>query len=510
VWTRELLYRLVAEQLRDFHLICIANREPYMHVATPGGIRCQAPASGVVTALDPVMRATGGTWIAHGSGSADRETADAFGRLRVPCAFPRYTLRRVWLTAEQEGGYYYGFANEGLWPLCHIAYRRPRFDEQAWKQYAAVNEKFADAVVEELNGHRPLVFIQDYHFALLPKLVKQRLPNAVVFQFWHIPWPNPEVFRICPWKQEILEGLLGNDLLAFHTQFHCNNFLDTIDRELESRVDRERFSVTLRGSDTLVRPHPISIDFESVSEQASSAETAARVEALRRDLGLGDRRVILGVDRLDYTKGIPERVRAYDRFLERHPAERGRVVLLQLGMPSRSSIPAYQEFQEEVERQIEDVNRRHGTPDWTPVRFLKDHHEHPDLYAYYRLADVCLVTSLHDGMNLVAKEFVSSRTDRRGVLVLSEFTGAARELTHAFLVNPYAVDAVAEALRAALALPPAEQAARMDRMRQAIQEQNVYKWVGKLLQQAARLEAGAPESPPAAAPGSRALPGDAA
>jgi trehalose 6-phosphate synthase len=488
VWTRELLFRLVAQRLQDFHLICIANREPYSHVFTPDGIRCTEPASGVVTALDPIMQVTGGTWIAHGNGPADRATTDGRGRLRVPEGDERYTLRRIWLTDEEENGYYYRFSNEALWPLCHIVYRQPVFDEDAWRKYVAVNEKFADAVVEEVNGAKPLIFVQDYHFALLSKLVKQRLPGAIVLQFWHIPWPNPEVFRICPWKTDLLEGLLGNDLLAFHTQLHCNNFLDTVEQEIESRVDRERFHVTLRGSTTLVRPHPISIDFEKVSDAASSPKIASKVESLRQEYGLGDRKVILGVDRLDYTKGIPERLRALDRLFQRHPEHCGKVVFFQLGMPSRSSIRAYAEFEREVEREVARLNRIHGTDTWRPAVLLKDHHAHRTLYAWYRLADVCLVTALHDGMNLVAKEFVAARSDLQGTIVLSEFTGAARELTSAILVNPFAVDATAEALHAALMMPPADQAARMERLRLAVREQNVYRWVGGLLQQAVRLD----------------------
>jgi len=488
MWTRETLRSLLSERLQDFRLISVCNREPYIHRHTPEGIRSTEPASGVVRALDPVMRVTGGTWIAHGSGTADRETADPKGRLRVPPGAERYLLRRLWLSKEEEEGYYYGFSNETLWPLCHIAHQRPTFEETHWKQYAAVNARFADAVVEEAGDDRVLVFIQDYHFALLSKLVKERMPKAIVCQFWHIPWPNPEAFRICPWKSELLEGLLGNDLLAFHIQHHCNNFLETVDREIECRIDRENFGVAIRGNHTLIRPHPISVDFEAMDEQARLPMTERRMAELRRRWRLEGLRVALGVDRMDYTKGIPERLRAVDRFLHRHPEFVGRFVLVQVGVPSRTHIRAYQRLQDEVESLVEQVNWNHRTATWEPIVFVPEYQDRCELVAYYRLADVCLVTSLHDGMNLVAKEFVASRCDRAGVLILSRFTGAAREFAQAILVNPYAVDATADALHAALVMPVEEQASRMDRLREAVREQNVYKWVGKLLLQAARLE----------------------
>ena len=487
-WTRERLHSLITKRLEGFRFICVANREPYIHVAGPRGIRCVEPDSGVVTALDPVMRATGGTWIAHGSGSADRETADPQGRLKVPPARPHYTLRRIWLTPEQERGYYYGFSNEGLWPLCHIAYQRPLFRESDWKQYEAVNQAFADAVVEEIGGERALVFIQDYHFALLSKLIKQKVPGAIVCQFWHIPWPNSEAFRICPWTREVLEGMLGNDLLAFHTQHHCNNFIDSIDREIESRIDRETFSITLRGSHTAIRPHPISVDFDAISASALTPSTQDRMTALKDHYRLDGLSVLLAVGRMDYTKGILERVQAVDRLLELHPELIEKVVLLEVGVRSRSQIAAYSNFQEQVECLIETVNRRHRTSAWEPIVLIRDHQEQHTLTALYRLADVCLVTSLHDGMNLVAKEYVAARADEQGTLLLSNFTGASRELTHALLVNPYAVDGVAETIWKALRMTAEEKQCRMRKMREVVREHNVYRWAGKLLEQAARLE----------------------
>jgi len=487
-WSRESLSEMVADRLKDYRLICVGNREPYSHVFTPSGIRCIEPASGVVSALDPVMQATGGTWIAHGSGSADWETADAMGRLRVPPLQEKYTLRRIALSREEEDRYYYGFSNEALWPLCHIAYQRPIFEQEDWDCYQRVNEKFAEAVVEETGSKRPLVFIQDYHFALLPRMIKQRLPSAVIFQFWHIPWPNPEVFRICPWKRELLDGLLGNDLLSFHIQFHCNNFLDTVDRELEALVDREKFSVTCRGGTTLVRPQAIGVDFEMLSEEAGLASTEESAIEFRKTHGLDGQKILLGVDRLDYTKGLLERIEAVDRLLKRHPEHIERLCMIEVGVPSRSRIDTYRRFEEEVSQRVEEVNRRHAVRAWKPILYLKGHRERRDLVPLYRMADVCVVTPVHDGMNLVAKEFIASREDRQGVLLLSSFAGAARELTQAMQVNPFAVDAMSEAMHEALRMSPQEQEERMDRMRDIVREQNVYKWVGKLLQQAVQLE----------------------
>jgi trehalose 6-phosphate synthase len=478
----------IDRRLKGYRFICVSNREPYIHNRTPEGIRCMEPASGVVTALDPVLKATGGTWIAHGSGSADPETSDARGRLRVPPGREAYELRRLWLSPEEEEGYYYGFANGALWPLCHIAYHRPTFEEADWIRYVAVNRRFADAVIQEAGDDKVMIFVQDYHLTLLPRMVKERLPDACVFQFWHIPWPNPEAFRICPWKQEILQGLLANDLLAFHIPYHCQNFLETIDREIESRIDRERSIVYFRNSPTRIQPHPISVDLASLSAEAASPETRDRVERLRQELGLKGQKVILGVDRLDYTKGILERLRAIDRLFVHHPELAGRTMFLQIGVPSRSHIPSYRAFQEEVAKTADEVNRRHARDGWKPVCFVPEHRERADLLALYRLADVCLVSSLHDGMNLVAKEFVAARRDLRGALVLSRFTGAARELDAALQINPYAVDECAATIHEALLMPVQEQHARMELLRQVLAEHTIFDWVQKLLEQAMRLE----------------------
>jgi trehalose 6-phosphate synthase len=398
-------------------------------------------------------------------------------------------LRRVWLTKEEEQGYYYGFANEGLWPLCHIAHTRPIFRASDWQSYFEANQKFADAVVEEIaDSPRPVVLVQDYHFALLPRLIKMQRPDARVAIFWHIPWPNPEAFGICPWRREVLEGLLGADLIGFHTQSHCNNFLETVDRTLESRIDWEHFSASRLDHHTMVRPFPISVDLtnglHAVEDQDSSY---AERSALLKSLGVEATLMGVGVDRVDYTKGILERFLAIERFLEKYPVYRGQFTFVQIGAPSRTHIKRYHDFLGEVELEAERINWRFQTGKWKPILFLKRQHNHDEITRYYRAADVCLVTSLHDGMNLVAKEFVAARADERGMLILSQFTGAARELRDALLVNPYDIDETAEALRRALEMEPEEKELRMQRMRRTVRENNVYRWAANLVAELCEL-----------------------
>jgi trehalose 6-phosphate synthase len=484
--------------LRDAHLIVVANREPYIHVRRvkePAwwsrllGAKASEetawtrPASGVVTALDPVMRACGGTWIAHGSGNADREVSDEAGRVRVPPDRPSYTLRRVWLTREEEDGYYYGAANNAIWPLCHIAYARPEFNDAEWETYSRVNRRFAETVLDEIGSRPAVVFIQDYHFALLSRFIKDARPDVVVCQFWHIPWPNAETFRVCPWGEQILHGLLGNDLLSFHIQFHCNNFLETVERTLESRVDYEHFAVVRGGHPTVVRPFAISIDPELWTPPAR-LDREAEDREVRAALGLGSERIVFGVDRLDYTKGIPDRIRAFERLLTRHPEWREQVVLVQVGAPSRDQLTRYQSLSQEVDELVAGVNTRFGTAAWRPVVYVHEHREPAQLAALYRSSAVCVVSSLHDGMNLVAKEFVASRTDYRGVLVLSRFTGAARDLQEAVMVNPFAVDEFGDGLHAALTMPEDQQERRMRALGARVRNHTVYDWATGILRTA--------------------------
>ncbi len=485
-WTKERLEEVVQTRLANHRLVVVANREPYIHEHRGEEIHCVRPASGVTSALDPVVRACGGVWVAHGSGDADRAVSDEQGRFRVPPDNPCYTLRRVWLSREEEEGYYYGFANSALWPLCHAAYTRPRFESEHWDAYRRVNRKFTEAVLQEIEGESAIVFVQDYHFALLPRMLRQARPDLIVVQFWHIPWPNPEVFRVCPWKEEILDGLLGNNLLAFHTQYHCNNFMETVDRNLEARVCFERFAVTRRGQSTSIRPQPISVDPDEIANLAPTDLDRA-MKRFRAQLRVGNLPLLVGVDRVDYIKGIPERLRAVDRLLCRYPDWRRKFCFVQVGAPSRVHIGDYRALNEEVEKLVEEINWRHGDSTWDPVVFLHEHHGPDKLFLLYRMASACVVSSLHDGMNLVAKEFVAARTDEQGVLVLSEFTGAARELPDALIVNPYALDDLADSYHKALTMPASEQRRRMKRMRRQVSDNNIYRWAGMLLSAAGQF-----------------------
>ncbi|MRR33197.1 trehalose-6-phosphate synthase [bacterium] len=484
-WTPEALRSILKGELRGEEILVVSNREPYIHVKRDGRIEVQRPASGLVTALEPIVRACSGTWIAHGAGSADRETVDRQDRVAVPPEHPSYNLRRIWLTREEEQGYYYGFANEGLWPLCHIAHVRPTFRASDWEQYEAVNRKFAQAVVDESGTDSPIVLVQDYHLALLPRMIRDRLPNATIITFWHIPWPNPESFAICPWRAQLLDGMLGSSILGFHTQFHCNNFVDTVDRLLEACVDRETFTISYGGLSTAVHRYPISIDWPPAPEFTAKPVEACRSEVRLRHGLPADHALGFGVDRLDYTKGILERFMAVERLLELQPEWRGTFSFIQVAAPSRSSIGQYQEFEAQVRAMAGRINERFGTDGFLPIILKIEYHEHEAVYEYYRGVDLCFVSSLHDGMNLVAKEFLAARDDGRGVLILSQFTGASRELPEALIVNPYDIDQCATALHLALTMPAAEQRDRMRVMRGLISEFNVYRWAGRMLLDAA-------------------------
>ena len=486
-WSPKTLHQLLDQELPGAQVIVVSNREPYIHNHVEDRIVLQTPASGLVAALEPVMRACGGVWVAHGSGSADRDTVDRKDRVAVPPDNPAYALRRVWISDEEQDGYYYGLANEGLWPLCHIAFVRPTFRERDWAHYIAVNQRFADVIVEEADRDDPIVLVQDYHFALLPRMLRRRLPRATIIAFWHIPWPNPETFGICPWREQIIDGLLGASILGFHTQFHCNNFIEAVDRFMESRIDRERSSVTLGGHETLIRPYPISIEWPPAALARQAPVEECR-EAVRRRFGLGpDVRIAVGIERFDYTKGIVDRMRAVDALLASHPEWRGKFVFIQAAAPTRSKLSAYRGLQEEAAREAEAINNRWWNGSYEPIALSIRHHEPAEVFELFRAADLCIVSSLHDGMNLVAKEFVAARDDEQGVLILSSFAGASRELSEALIVNPYDTHGMAEAIDQALRMDPAVQRERMREMRDLVRQRNVYRWAGQMLLDAARL-----------------------
>lgn len=523
LWTAERLAVHIRDRAESSRIFVVSNREPYMHVRQGRDTVCVVPPSGLVTALEPVLRACDGVWVAYGSGNADAATVDAFDRLRVPPEDPRYTLRRVWLTEDEEAQYYDGFANEGLWPLCHIAHTRPIFRPGDWECYQRVNARFAAALLEEMEGcPEPVLFVQDYHFALLPRLVKEARPDARVAIFWHIPWPNPEAFGICPWQAELLDGLLGADLIGFHIPLHCNNFLATVDRTLESRTSREHMTVRRHGHSTLVRPYPVSVAFaaqsnadleideleDEVASEAETEELAARRRELLAEFGVRADSLVLGVDRMDYTKGIVERLLAIEQLFEQYPWYRGRMTMIQIAAPSRTRIPSYAELRRKVEETVERINLRYQTTRWKPVILIERQCSHDEVNRWYRASDLCLVTSLHDGMNLVAKEYVAARDDADGVLVLSKFTGAAVELRDALIVNPYDIAGVADAIHTGLEMNRADRRQRMRRMRRYVMEHNIYRWAARVLGDVrdVRLEAEDQVQMPRAEPGSEPAP----
>lgn len=481
LWTKDKLKNLIHAKLGENSLFVVSNREPFMHIhdQSSGVTKCIKPAGGVVTALHPVLSACGGTWIAHGSGNADKKYVNSKDKLGVPPKDIRYILKRIWLSKEEEEGYYYGFSNEGLWPLCHNTHTRPIFREEDWQIYKKVNRKFADAIIEELPAKSPLVFIQDYHFTLLGKYIKEKRPDAIIALFWHIPWPNPEAFSICPYHKEILEGLLGCDLIGFHIQNYCNNFLDTANRLLESRIDTEKYSVMRLGRETLIRPFPISID--STNEEPPGPETTAQINRIRKEFELENKVIAVGVDRVDYTKGILERFLAIDRLLEKYPENRNKFVFIQIGAPSRTHIKRYHEFNSEIDELVEKINWKYHENNWKPIIYLNRHFSPEEIEPYYHLADMCIVSSLHDGMNLVAKEYVYAKSDLNGSLILSQFTGASKELTEAILINPYSIEEFAEAIKIAIELPEDEKKRRMKNMRAAVIENNVYRWAANII-----------------------------
>jgi trehalose 6-phosphate synthase len=489
LWTEAKLKDLIHAKLGDNSLFVVSNREPYMHVFDEnlGKEICIRPASGVVTAIHPILSACGGTWVAHGSGNSDRKFVNSKDKLGVPPEDNRYILKRVWLSKEEEQGYYYGFSNEGLWPLCHNTHTRPVFKESDWRMYKEVNQKFADSILNELPASSPFIFVQDYHFTLLPKMIKDKRPDAKVALFWHIPWPTPEAFMICPYQNEILEGMLGCDLIGFHVQNHCNNFLDTANRLLESRVDTEKFSVVRSGKETFIRAFPISIN-PHINDGSFKVDPIRQVEKLKQEFELKDEIIAVGVDRIDYTKGIVERILAVDRFLDKYPEYKKKFIFIQLAAPSRTHIKRYHDLIGEIDELVEKINWKHVDGSWKPIIYLKKHFSQDDIQPYYKLGDICLVSSLHDGMNLVAKEYVAEKDDLSGALILSQFTGAARELTDAILVNPYSIEEFADSIKLAIQMPKEEKRRRMENMRRVIAENNIFRWAANIINELVALK----------------------
>ena len=486
IWTPDRLKVEMENILQKKKLVVVSNREPYMHIHDGKEIKCIVPASGMITAMEPILEACSGLWIASGTGDADKITVDKYDKVEVPPEDPKYTLRRLWLTKEEEDHFYYGFSNEGLWPLCHIAHTRPTFRNEDWHFYKKVNEDFARAVLDETKDEeQPYILIQDFHFALLPELIKKEKPNAKVAIFWHIPWPNPESFGICPWQREILQGMLGADLIGFHTQYHCNHFLETVNNVLESRVLYENFSVRKGGHTTLIKPFPISIAF-TLKDYDSNSPKIKPSELLSLH-GINSKFMGIGVDRIDYTKGIVEKFLAIERFLEKNPLYVGKFTFVQIGAPSRTLLKSYSDMVSSVENEANRINLRFKSKNWKAILLLKRHHSHKEIAPYYASADFCMVTSLHDGMNLVAKEFAASRNQNDGSLILSRFAGASNELQGAIIVNPYDIEKSADAIKFALEMTLDEQSQRMTQMRLGIVRNNIYSWASSLLRTMANI-----------------------
>ncbi|RJQ34274.1 hypothetical protein C4568_02930 [Candidatus Parcubacteria bacterium] len=483
-WTAERLKEFIKAYVKDRPIFVVSNGEPYVNTRGKSGIEWTVPAGGLVTALEPVMEATGGMWIAHGAGEADKAVVDKDDKVRVPHDEPRYILKRVWLTDEEVAGYYNGFSNEALWPLCHMAHVRPVFRKEDWTEYRKANALFAKTLLKEIQGvERPLVFVQDYHLALVPGIIKKSRPDAQVAIFWHIPWPSAAQFSICPWREEILHGMMGADIIGFQTQQYCNNFIDTVASEIEARIDLEHFSIFREEHQTFVKPFPISIAFPGIAEREEKADPA-----LLSRLGIHSTHVALGVDRLDYTKGIPERLKGIEFFFERHPEFIGHLTLLQIASPTRTSVGTYKKHADAVLAEVERINARFGTRDWKPIVFQHRSFSHAELRTLYRLSSMCLITSLHDGMNLVAKEYAAARGDESGVLILSQFAGASRSMKGALQINPYSAEETAEAIFKAASMPKTEQHRRMKALRTSVRDYNVYRWSAEIIKALAELD----------------------
>jgi trehalose 6-phosphate synthase len=479
-WSKKSVLNSLKEKFSDYSLVIASNRQPYIHKLSRGKIECTRGPGGVVTALDPIMRSLGGSWVCCGSGDADKLAAKN-SKVKVPPHDPSYELRYIWLSKEENIGYYFGYSNQGLWPLSHLVFTKPDFDNEHWQVYKQVNKKFAQNIDKEIKGKKAIVFVQDYHLTLVSKYLKEINPEAITLLFWHIPWPTYDVFRILPQKAELLKGMLSYDLLGFHINYFCNNFFDAVANEIEAKVNTENRLVVHKGHTSLVRDYPISVDFEGINKISQEKEVEDLAKTFKEELGLAGYKVIIGLDRIDYTKGIIERIRAIDKLLDNHPELKEKIIFVQMGEISRIHILQYKQLNERVNALVEEVNFKHSRHHWKPILFLRRHLNFKEVLAFYKIADLCIVSSLHDGMNLVAKEFISSKTDEKGALVLSKFTGASRELKDAWLMNPYSTEEASDVIFKALSMSESEKKKRMKKLRQVVQRNDIWKWIGRII-----------------------------
>lgn len=489
-WSEEKLKKLLKSKFKGKQVLVASNREPYIHVEDENEIKLTKPASGLISGIEPIMIASGGTWVAHGSGTADKKTVNSSDQIGVPPERPRYTLKRVWLTEEEELHYFDGFSNEGLWPLCHMAHIRPIFRDEDWRAYQAVNEKFAKAILEEINCNDPIIFIQDYHLSLLPLLLREKIPEAIIISFWHIPWPNAEMLQICPWHSDILRGMLGSTIIGFHTKMHCQNFIEAVDRFVEARIEKENLTITHENKETHIGNYPISIAWPEIEVQKAWASVDECKVQICNELELPKGAIIAcGVDRMDYTKGICERLAGIEHLLTKHPELIGKFVFVQVASPSRTRLEGYQNLEKRIIEQINNINQKFTSEEGlAPILLLSKSYSQSWLNILYRASQVCVVTSLHDGMNLVCKEYIAAHDDEKGVLILSQFAGASRELVEALIINPYNLEETASAFYKALTMTIQEQQIRMRHLRLIVKKFNVYCWAAKILEDAEAIQ----------------------
>jgi len=488
--SKENVRELVKSTLENYRFIIVSNREPYMHVHAPQGVKCKTPAGGLTAALDPLMQACGGTWVAGGAGDADRESVDEHNRCLIPPDDPKYTLKRVWMTKDEVDKFYFGFSNQTLWPLCHSVFKKPLFREDFWKGYQYSNNLFAKSTLEEIGNEPAFIWFQDYHFALTPEIVRKMLPKGqkiVLAQFWHIPWPPFETMVVCPWAKEILKGLLANDLIGFHIREFCLNFIECAEKILGADVNYKDSTISFEGRRIKVKEFPISIDFNTIDKIASNKQVEDEAKKIRSSESFPYRHIAVGVDRVDYTKGIIERLLAIDRFLEKYPMHQNNFVYIEAGAPSRTRIPAYMELTENIHELTEEINWKYQKGYWKPIHLIEKKINYERLLALYRTADVCIVSSLHDGMNLVAKEFIAANVDCTGVLILSPFAGAAEELKDSLIVNPYDIERFADAIKKALELSPKEKKKRVENLRKIVKKNNIYKWLADFITEVGKV-----------------------
>lgn len=486
MWTKESLKKIVRGNFKGYEFILVSNREPFLHsYDKKGKIICERSIGGVSISFDSIMKATHGTWVAYGGSQADKKSVDKKNHIQVPPGNHKYTLRRIWMTDEERRGYYEGFSNETLWPLCHMVFTKPNFRESDWFAYKEINKRFAYAVLEEIKGKKALVWIQDYQLALVAKYIKEKRPDVLIGQFWHIPWPANEIFRICPWKKEILIGLLSNDLLGFHRLYHVDNFLKNVALELEANINYEDSIVNLKKYKTKVGFFPISVDYEDISERLKRKDGFK--EAIKKYIPFGFKYLALGVDRVDYTKGIPNRLLAIEYFLDKNPKYIKKFVYFGVGAPSRSGIKAYRELNKYILKTVDRINKKFGKDKWQPIIYYNNVIKRQEILQIAKNADLCLITPLDDGMNLVAKEYVVANKGD-GALVLSEFAGASKELSESFLVNPYNIRETGKAIKVALEMTAKERITRMKKMKENIKERNLFRWAGKFLLEIAKYK----------------------